>query len=98
MKVISNFKQIKKGIIITDSISENFSDMDDTDIIVYFADDIRFDYKKLTYLSARAGRSEKDFKGEVIFLANEETFNMIKAKDITRNFNKKAWDLGFLSF
>lgn len=98
LKVISNFKQIKKGIIITDSISEHFSDMDDTDIIVYFADDIRFDYKKLTYLSARAGRSEKDFKGEVIFLANEETFNMIKAKDITRNFNKKAWDLGFLSF
>lgn len=97
-KVITNFEKIKKGIIITDSSCELFSDMDDTDIIVYFAHDSKFDYKKLTYLSARAGRSEKDFKGEVIFLANEETFNMIKAKNITRNFNKKAWDLGFLSF
>jgi late competence protein required for DNA uptake (superfamily II DNA/RNA helicase) len=97
-KIITNFKKTKKGIIITDSSCELFSDIDDTDIIVYFADDSKFDYKKLTYLSARAGRSEKDFKGEVIFLANEETFNMIKAKDITRNFNKKAWDLGFLSF
>ena len=98
LKVISNFKKIKKGIIITNSSCEFFSDMDDTDIIVYFADDIRFDYKKLIYLAARAGRSEKNFKGEVIFLANEETFSMIKAKEITRNFNKKAWDLGYLSF
>lgn len=97
-KIITNFKKLKKGIIITDSSSELFSDIDDMDIIVYFADDSDFDYKKLIYLSARVGRSEKDFKGEVIFLANEETYNMIKAKDITRNFNKKAWDLGFLRF
>ena len=64
--------------------------------MVYFANDPEFNYKKLIYFCGSVGRGEKDWKGEVIFLSNEETEDMEKAKNITRNFNKEAWEMGLL--
>jgi late competence protein required for DNA uptake (superfamily II DNA/RNA helicase) len=95
-RTISNFRKIKQTVIITNDFKRNFSNLVNIDVMVYFADDLEFDYKKLTYFCGSVGRSEKDLKGEVIFLANEETNDMEKAKDITRNFNKEAWEMGLL--
>ncbi len=95
-KIISNFEKVKKAILITNNFYEVFSNIKNTDIMVYFADNDEFDYKKLIYFCASAGRSERDLKGEVIFLANEETEHMEKAKNITRSFNKEAWEMGLL--
>ncbi len=95
-KIISNFEKVKKAILITDNFYEVFSSIKNTDIMVYFADHTEFDYKKLIYFCASAGRSERDLKGEVIFLANEETEDMEVAKNITRSFNKEAWEMGLL--
>lgn len=95
-RIINNFKNITKAILITDSFYEAFSYIKNTDIMVYFADHNKFDYKKLIYICASAGRDRRDLKGEVIFLANEETKDMEMAKNITRGFNKEAWEMGLL--
>lgn len=34
---------------------------------------------------------------EVIFVCNEETNEIDKTKQITREFNKEAWEMGLLS-
>jgi late competence protein required for DNA uptake (superfamily II DNA/RNA helicase) len=95
-RLIANFQKMKKVVIITNDFEKVFSNSVNVDVMVYFADDSRFDYKKLIYFCGSVGRSEKDSKGEVIFLANEETEDMEKAKNITRNFNKEAWEMGLL--
>lgn len=95
-KLISKFLKMKKVILITNCFDQMLSNAKDCDIMVYFADHPIFNYKKFIYLCGSVGRSEKYSKGEVIFLANEETVDMEKAKDITMNFNKEAWDMGLL--
>jgi late competence protein required for DNA uptake (superfamily II DNA/RNA helicase) len=95
-KQVINFKKMKRAVLITDNFEEAFSDMKAVDVMVYFANYPEYDYKKLIYFCANVGRSEKGNKGEVIFLANEETDDMEKAKDIMRNFNREAWEKGLL--
>lgn len=96
-KLLSNFERIKKAILITDDYKERFEQLEDTDIVVYFADDILFDYKKLVYFCGKGGRSDKLRSSEVIFLANTESYDMDRAKDIIRHFNKEAWEVGLLN-
>ncbi|MBC2582242.1 hypothetical protein [Clostridium sp. DJ247] len=95
-KQILNFEKIKRAVLITNDFEQNFLHAKNTDVMVYFADAPEYDYKKLIYFCGSVGRSEKDSKGEVIFLANEETDHMEKAKNIARNFNKEAWEMGLL--
>lgn len=97
-KLLYNFYKIKKTILVTNEYKERAIGLvGDTDLIVYYADDMQFDYKKLIYICGKVGRS-KSIKGEeVIFLANTESVNMDKAKDIIRYFNKEAWEMGLLN-
>lgn len=95
-KLIANFQKMKKAIVITNDFQNVFPNSSNVDVMVYFADDLQFSYKKLIYFCGSVGRSERYWKGEVIFLANEETEDMEKAKNITRNFNKEAWEMGLL--
>lgn len=95
-KVINNFSKIKKAILVTDDYKDRNVSLEDSDIIVYFSDDFKFDYKKLVFFCGKAGRSDKLRASEVIFLANDETYDMDKAKGIIRNFNKEAWEMGLL--
>lgn len=95
-KQIANFEKMKRAVLITNDFQQTFSDIKNTDVMVYFANDPEYDYKKLIYFCGNVGRSERDSKGEVIFLANEETEEMERAKNIMRNFNKEAWEMGLL--
>jgi late competence protein required for DNA uptake (superfamily II DNA/RNA helicase) len=97
-KVLYNFSKIKRAILITDDYKDRFVSLDDTDVIVHTSDDILFDYKRLVYFCGKAGRSDKLKSSEVIFLANSESYDMDKAKNIIRYFNKEAWEMGLLSF
>lgn len=92
-KTIDNFIKIKQGIMITNNF---YLDVKNSNVMVFFADDKLFNYKKLVYLCGKVGRSEKSRKGEVIFLGNCETEDMDKAKNITRHFNKEAWEMNLL--
>ncbi|OFI05030.1 hypothetical protein CLOACE_19510 [Clostridium acetireducens DSM 10703] len=95
-KVITNFTKIKKAIIITNEFHYLFSYLTDTDIMVYFADDEKFNYKEFVYLCSKIKGNEGKYRGEVILLAYQETKQMEEAKIITRNFNKEAWETGLL--
>lgn len=95
-RVMSNFKRLKSGVYITDSFDIFNYNIQNVDTMVYFADNPKFDYKKLVYICAGVNRNRKNLEGEVIFLANEETNDMEKAKGIMRNFNKEAWEEGLL--
>jgi len=91
------FMKKDKGILITNDFEESYLEFHSVDIMVYFADDARFNYKQLLCLSSKVGRYESIQKGEAIFLANIETEQMEKAKDIAREFNEKAWERGLLN-
>lgn len=96
-KILVNFMKIKKAIIVTDDYRDIYVDLKDVDVMVYFSDDKNFSYKKLVYFCGKVGRTEHISSGEVIFLANEESSDMEKAKNITRYFNKEAWEMGLLN-
>jgi len=91
------FMNSEKGIIVTNDFEESYLEFHAVDVIVYFADNIKFTHKQLLYLSSKVGRYESIQRGEAIFLANVETAQMDKAKNIARKFNKKAWDKGLLN-
>lgn len=95
-KLIDKFLNLSNAILITNCLKNLNHDIKNSDIMVYFADHPNFSYKEFVYLCGSVVRGEKDLKGEVIFLANCETEDMEKAKYITRNFNKEAWDMGLL--
>lgn len=84
-------------IIVIDNMNTFHMEVNNLDIIVYFADDERYDYKKLTYICGKVGMKEGFSNSEVIFLANNFTLDMEKAKTITRNFNKVAWEKGLVN-
>lgn len=95
-KLILKFINIEDAVLVTNCLKEVAPYIKNFDIMVYFADNSNFTYKDFIYLCGSVIRNKKDLKGEVIFLANCETTNMEKAKYITRNFNKEAWNMGLL--
>ena len=98
LKILFNFVKLKRGILITDDLDEAGVYLRNSNIMVYFADDHTFDYKKLVYFCGKVGREGvKENRGEVVFLAREETYNMEIAKNITRSINKEAWEMGLLN-
>lgn len=91
------FMNKTKGIIVTNDFEESYLEFHAVDVIVYFADNIKFNHKQLLYLSSKVGRYENIQRGEAIFLANALTMQMDKAKNMAREFNEKAWEKGLLS-
>ena len=91
------FMNKDRGIIVTNDFEESYLEFHAVDVIVYFADNIRFNSKQLLYLSSKVGRHDNMQRGEAIFLANSLTIQMDGAKDMAREFNEKAWEKGLLS-
>lgn len=82
-------------IIVSEVINEEFRNIPNLDIIVYFSDDRWFDYKKIIYLCGKVG--EKNKEGEVLLLSNEVSDNIDLAKEYARQYNKISWEKGLLS-
>jgi len=95
-KLIHKFLQTKNSILITNCFEETVLNAKNSELIVYFADDVNFTYKEFVYLCGSVGRGEKDLKEEVILVSNIETEEIEKAKSITSNFNREAWNMGLL--
>lgn len=94
---IEKFRIAAKGIIITDCFEQEEMDLQEINVMVFFADNEVFNYKKLVYLTSRANRCLSESREEVIFLSNETNEAIDKAKDILRELNRKAWEEGFLN-
>lgn len=96
VKAISEFRKFNDCIMVTDDFDSVCTKDEVANIIVFFADYKKYTYKKLTYFCGRTGKGGIKDRGEVLLLANEETNDIERAKNITRNFNKEAWESGLL--
>ncbi|WP_010233355.1 hypothetical protein [Clostridium arbusti] len=97
INTIKEFHKYDEGVIVTDDFDSVCTDNNSINIMIFFADSNEFNYKKLVYFCGRTGEGDIGSRGEVICLAKEENYEIEKAKNITRNFNKKAWEDGLLS-
>ena len=93
-------KSIKRGvlkntneatIIITDAMEENLENSDIGNVIVLFASDPEYNYKKLVYLCGEVGRITNHLP-EVLLVGRDTNEDIDKVKKITREFNKKKWE------
>lgn len=95
-KVLYKIDDLSDCIVITNNISNIDFNLKRLNIIIFFADNEKFNYKKLVYLCGKVDINENRHTGEVIFLGNCETDHIDKAKKITRYFNKEAWEMNLL--
>ena len=95
-RAVKRFLLEKQGILVTDVYDKLCLRIKDVDIIVYRADEDYFNYKTLLYFCSKVSGSKSGKRGEVIFLSNNYSEDMEKARDIARNFNKEAWNNGLL--
>lgn len=93
------FNRHNKGILVTNDLKEKLRGVyggRGVNEMIFFADSDLFDYRKLVYLCGEEAINNMKGK-EIIFVANEETEHMDRAKNIIRNFNKEAWEMGLLN-
>lgn len=108
IKIVKNLKgEIEKKIdsivkrksdsifIITNYAGEYLSKIDNKDIIVLFADELVYGYKKIIFLCGEVGK-DGEKSGEVLLVSKEISKDMEKAKKISRDFNKVIWEKGLL--
>jgi late competence protein required for DNA uptake (superfamily II DNA/RNA helicase) len=91
-KHIDNGLKVKdKAIfIITDYMEVSLEELKINEVIVLFADNNKFNYKKLVYLCGNASNLESATT-EVLFVSREISAEMENAKNMAREFNKRIW-------
>ncbi len=72
-RVIQEFKENKRKIIVTTTILERGITIDDVQVIVYEAQHPLFDLKTLIQISGRVGRKKAHPTGKIIFLCSKKT-------------------------
>lgn len=98
-----DFKFIKEIIdrysdslfIVTNNCGQYMNNILNVNIIILFADDIYYSYKKLVYMCASLDNS-REIQSELIMVSREVSQDMDCAKNITREFNKSLWEKQYL--
>ncbi|OPJ63441.1 hypothetical protein [Clostridium oryzae] len=90
-------ERLEAAIIVTNSMHILEAAKENMDFIVYDSENRYFDYKKLVYLCAMASKSPHGENAEVVFLSRNISTAMERCKELIRNFNKKAWELGLVN-
>jgi competence protein ComFA len=78
-KVIDDFKKGRYLYLITTAVLERGITVKDLQVIVYGADSSIYDAASLIQISGRAGRKADAPKGDVIFVADKESDDMVRA-------------------
>ena len=98
-----DFKFIKEIIdgysdsifIITNNCGQYMKNILNVNIIILFADDIYYSYKKIVYMCASLDNS-REIQSELIMVSREISQDMDCARSITREFNKRLWEKQYL--
>lgn len=98
-----DFKFIKEIIdgysdsifIITNNCGQYMNNILNVNIIILFADDIYYSYKKIVYMCASLDNS-RESQSELILVSREVSQDMDCARSITREFNKRLWEKQYL--
>lgn len=93
---ITNIKD-RSVFIITNYYGQYLNKINNLDIVILFSDNRFYSYKKILYLCAEVGKDNKR-SGEVLMVSKYISVDMENAKKISRDFNKKIWERGFLSY
>lgn len=81
----------KSIFIITNQSEELLESCYIEDVVVIFADNIFFDYKKILYICGAMRKINYNVP-EVLLVSNNISEDIDKAKDIARHFNKIVWE------
>lgn len=87
----------KSTFIITNRVGEYTIDKENVNIVVLFADESFYNYKKIIYFCADVGKNINNL-GEVLLVAKDISVDMDLSKDITRRYNKNIWEKGLLNY
>lgn len=83
--------------IVTNNCGQYIRNIPDVNIIMLFADDMFYSYKKILYMCA-AINVKSDIQSEAIMVSREFSEEMDKAKNIARLFNKNLWERQYLKY
>lgn len=81
----------KAIFIITDYMEVSLEDSKIEEVIILFADDNKYSYKKLMYICGDIGRINNTLP-EVLFVSKDISAGMDKVKNMAREFNKMIWE------
>ena len=81
--------------IITNNCGQYMKNILNVNIIILFADDIYYSYKKIVYMCASLDNS-REIQSELIMVSREISQDMDCARSITREFNKRLWEKQYL--
>ena len=81
--------------IITNNCGQYMNNIPNVNIIVLFADDIYYSYKKIVYMCGSIN-SISEIQSELILVSKEISEEIDNAKNITREFNKILWEKQYL--
>lgn len=85
----------KAFFIITSDISNYIKDIKNLDVVMLGADDNKYSYKAMVYLSSIVSRNSNG-GGEMLLVANSISYSMETSKNILRDYNKMLWEKGLL--
>lgn len=94
-----DFKFIKEVIdgysnslfIVTNCCGQYINYISNLNIIILFADDLYYSYKKILYICSSVDNDSSTLS-EIIMVSKEVSEEMDKAKVIMREFNKRLWE------
>ena len=83
--------------IVTNNCGQYIKNIPDVNIIMLFADDMFYSYKKILYMCA-AINVKSNIHSEAIMVSREVSVEMDKAKNMARSFNKNLWERQYLKY
>ena len=83
--------------IVTNNCGQYIKNIPDVNIIMLFADDMFYSYKKILYMCA-AINVKSNIHSEAIMVSREVSEEMDKAKNMARSFNKNLWERQYLKY
>ena len=83
--------------IVTNNCGQYIKNIPDVNIIMLFADDMFYSYKKILYMCA-AINVKSNIHSEAIMVSREVSEEMDKAKNMSRSFNKNLWERQYLKY
>ena len=81
--------------IVTNNCGQYMNNIVNVNIIILFADDIYYSYKRIVYMCASIN-STREIQSELIMVSKEISQDMDNAKSITREFNRRLWEKQYL--
>lgn len=86
----------EKNILISSNYIDALEPIYNINVIVMYSDSEKYTEDILLYMCNMANNHTMKCFREALFIANDESRNMLRAKSIIRSINKVAWENGYI--